>query len=325
MLLRPYTKPLVINNPNLDQTMEYDRSFSFYAKICVIRKLRLLRPELAIVLNTDFFSGLIAFLSGAKYRVGNAHKEASFFFTIAVEDPTRSGMSSSSGAKDQIKHTVESTLDLVRTLKVPVNEKKELSVSITEEGEKYVDRFFEKHKLDDTDLIIAIHPGSRQPYIRWRKEGFAEVADQLIENHNAKIILIGGPGESQIINDVLSLMKHGIIAIDPPIKLTELVSLLNRCHLFIGNSTGPMHIAAALKVPVVAIFGSKHPMDNYKKWGPWGEGHIVVSKNLDCLDCHPGDCKTFECMELISPTDVLKAVEKIIIRNSKLTYHRGHR
>ncbi|HIE26039.1 TPA: glycosyltransferase family 9 protein [Candidatus Poribacteria bacterium] len=302
LLSRSYVKPLVISNPNLDQFIEYDRSFSFYAKIRVIGQLRLLRSELAIVLNTDFSSGLIAFLSGAKYRIGNNHKEAGFFFTTAVNDQTRSG---------QIKHTVESTLDLIRALKVPMNEKKELFVSITEEGEKYVVQFFKKHKLDDTDLIIAIHPGSRQPYIRWRKEGFAEVADRLIEEYNAKVILIGGPGESQIINDVLSLMKYSSIVIDPPIKLTELVSLLNRCHLFIGNSTGTMHIAAALKVPVVAIFGSKHPMDSYKKWSPWGEGHIVVSRDVGCLECHPGDCaRDFECMKLISADNVLKAVEK---------------
>ena len=71
-----------------------------------------------------------------------------------------------------------------------------------------------------------------------------------------------------------------------------------------------MHIAAALGVPVVAIFGNIHPLDSYQEWGPWGEGHIVVSKNLDCKNCHPGDCKTFDCMNLITPEDVLRAAEK---------------
>jgi ADP-heptose:LPS heptosyltransferase len=71
-----------------------------------------------------------------------------------------------------------------------------------------------------------------------------------------------------------------------------------------------MHIAAALEVPVVAIFGNIHPLDSYLEWGPWGEGHIVVSKNLNCPDCHPSDCKTFDCMKLISASEVLAAALK---------------
>ena len=71
-----------------------------------------------------------------------------------------------------------------------------------------------------------------------------------------------------------------------------------------------MHIAAALKVPVVAIFGNIHPLDSYQEWGPWGEGHIVVSKDLNCPDCHPGDCKTFDCLRLISSQEVLQAVSQ---------------
>lgn len=94
--------------------------------------------------------------------------------------------------------------------------------------------------------------------------------------------------------------------------LTQLVSLIKRGHLFIGNSTGPMHIAAALEVPVIAIFGTMHPLDSYKEWGPWGEKHIIISKELECGDCHPSDCKTFDCMKLISSEEVSKAAKKII-------------
>jgi ADP-heptose:LPS heptosyltransferase len=96
------------------------------------------------------------------------------------------------------------------------------------------------------------------------------------------------------------------------LQLTQLVSLIKKCHLFIGNSTGPMHIAAAIGVPVVAIFGNIHPLDSYLEWGPWGEGHIVVSKNLNCPDCHPGNCRAFSCMELITAEEVFAAAKKQI-------------
>jgi heptosyltransferase-2 len=71
-----------------------------------------------------------------------------------------------------------------------------------------------------------------------------------------------------------------------------------------------MHIAAALGVPVVAIFGATHPLDSHKMWGPWGEGHIVVTKDLDCSPCRPGECKDRKCMDLISPDQVLEAAKK---------------
>ena len=100
-----------------------------------------------------------------------------------------------------------------------------------------------------------------------------------------------------------------VLFLDRP--LTELVSLIKRSRLFIGNSTGPMHIASALKVPVVAIFGPVHPLDSYQEWGPWGPGHIVVSKNLNCLDCHPSDCREFKCMDLITVDEVMAAVDKL--------------
>ncbi len=91
-------------------------------------------------------------------------------------------------------------------------------------------------------------------------------------------------------------------------ELTELVSVIKKCSLFIGNGTGPMHIASALHVPVVAIFGTIHPLDSYKAWGPWGNNHTIVSKDMDCKNCHPSDCKTFDCMNLITANEVLNAV-----------------
>jgi heptosyltransferase-2 len=94
--------------------------------------------------------------------------------------------------------------------------------------------------------------------------------------------------------------------------LTNLVSVIKRSSLFIGHSTGPMHIAAALKVPVVAIFGSVHPLDSFKEWGPWDTASAVVSVDLGCKNCHPTDCKTFDCMRLVKPQDVLKAAEALV-------------
>lgn len=130
-----------------------------------------------------------------------------------------------------------------------------------------------------------------------------------MKEENTKVVLIGAENEKHLVEEVAYLMEESpILAIG--LKLTQLVSLIKKCSLFIGNSTGPMHIVSALNVPVVAIFGSQHPLDSYQEWGPWGEGHIVVSKDLNCPECHPSDCITFNCMKLISVQDVFVAVQK---------------
>ena len=97
-------------------------------------------------------------------------------------------------------------------------------------------------------------------------------------------------------------------------KLTCLVSIIKRSKLFVGNANGPMHIAAALKIPVVTIFGVVNALDCSGTWGPWGEGHIVICKNLPCPDCHPSDCNTLDCMNLVTVGDVLEAVDRQLYR-----------
>lgn len=286
LLASRYTKDLVTHNPNITKILiEGDGKISH-------------DYDLAIALNPGLAQNRLLWQSGARYRVGFTGWGGGFFLTHRVTDDR----------EKRIRHEVESALELASLVGCST-ENKSLDISITNEGEAFAEGFLSENNLKPADLVIVIHPGARQKYIRWRKEGFAEVADRLIKENNTKVILMGSKDEEGLVKEVISLMKDKpLVAIG--LKLTELVSLIKRCGLFIGNSTGPMHIAAALKVPVVAIFGNIHPLDSYQEWGPWGEGNIVVSKNLNCLHCHPGECRSFDCMRLITAEDVLGAAKK---------------
>ena len=173
----------------------------------------------------------------------------------------------------------------------------------------FAQRFYQDSGL--TAPVIFMHPGSRQEYIRWKKEGFAEVADMLIRDKKACVILAGGTDERDLIRELGSLMKEKAV-IAEGLTLSRLVSLIKRADLFIGNSTGPMHIAAALRVPVVAIFGCRHPLDSFLEWGPWGQKCIVVSKDVGCRRCHPSDCVSFECMAAVTVADVYRAAIQLL-------------
>lgn len=301
-MVNSYTKDLVVGAPMINEVIAYDSKISLLGKLRLIIDLRRSRFDLAVILYSTFWSCLVAFLSGALFRIGYRERGGGFLLTTPI--PPKKG--------NAVVHEVENTLDIVRVIGADT-EDKELYICITEQGKRYAKTFFKEKGISSQDKIVAIHPGARQGYIRWQKEGFAEVADNLIEKYYFKILLIGDDSEKYLVEDLLRMIrnkKEVIPARDT--TLTQLVSLLKRCNLFIGNSTGPMHLAAALKVPVVAIFGCIHPLDSYKKWGPWGDGHIVVSKNLNCPECHPSDCNTFDCMRLITSKEVLEAASRQI-------------
>jgi len=103
-------------------------------------------------------------------------------------------------------------------------------------------------------------------------------------------------------------------------NLRENISVYRAANLFFGVDSGPMHMAAAVGIPVVALFG---PTDE-RTWGPWGEGHTIITKRLSCHPCKPHKCGDNECMKRISVEETLAAVEKkleIILRRPSMVNH----
>lgn len=288
ILIKEYTKDIVVNNPNVDKVLIYQKDMieDDY--------------DLAISFHPGLESNYLTFKSGAKERIGYFGAGGGFFLTRGVKDD-----------RDiRVRHEVESALELV-SMAGCASLDKSLDVSITMAGEKAAEEFISKNKLSVLDKIIIIHPGANQEYIRWRKEGFAQVARRLVDLGGFNVILLGSESERALVDQVEDLSQRKMI-ISVGLSLTATISLIKRATLFIGNSTGPMHIAAGLGVPVVAVFGSSHLLDSYKEWGPWSKKNIVVTRNLDCLNCHPSDCKDFHCMDAVTPEDVLSAAGKLL-------------
>ena len=176
------------------------------------------------------------------------------------------------------------------------------------------DRFLVESGIDGARVLIAIHPGGNWVYKLWGAKNFARLADMLREKCNAQILLFAGPNERPLQGHVASLMHWEPIVVKEH-DLRQVAARIEACDFYIGNDTGPMHIAAAVGTPVVAIFGST----NHHRSGPYGEEHIVVQSglNLGCNPCHPGkhpgSCGTGSCavIEAITVEQVLHAVKKL--------------
>ena len=139
--------------------------------------------------------------------------------------------------------------------------------------------------VSDNELVIGFHPGcaTLKNHIkrRWEPEKFAELGKKLIKDHNARILIFGGPEEKDLKDQISSLINSDKVSVINADSLTKSTTIMKRCKVFVTNDSSQMHIAAALGLKVVAIIGPT----NQKYIYPWKTEHQIVSLNLDCSPC----------------------------------------
>ncbi len=248
----------------------------------VIDELRAVGYEVAIDFQNLIKSGFFAWQSGARRRIGFERlREGNFLFTNDwVRTPSG--------------HMVERYLALLAPLGLTVGGKP-AAVPIDVPAEKRVvgDEFFARN-LPAGARVAAINPAASLPRKVWPAERFSALADRLAREAGLRPVILWGPGEEALANQVLRGMKEpGLLA--PPTSIKELAHLLSRCTLYVGNDTGPMHLAAAMGIGVVGLFGPSDP----KRVGPWTARACAVE---------PAEpFSTRRRMESISVDDVARA------------------
>ena len=155
--------------------------------------------------------------------------------------------------------------------------------------------------------MIAIHPGSPIPIKRWMPERYAELADWLIARKRAQILFVGVEDEIPIITDIQGLMRAETNNVAGKTSLTQLASILQTCSVFIGNDSGPMHLAAAVGIPTIGLYGPGDPT----RFGPVGTMCQTIRRKTDCPPCPETTCRfgTDGCMSAIRVTDVIQTLE----------------
>jgi ADP-heptose:LPS heptosyltransferase len=158
---------------------------------------------------------------------------------------------------------------------------------------------------------VAMNIGARWPTKRWPLTSFAAVVDQLHEAHLDPVVLIGGSEERVHTNRLRALTDRPFIDLSGEIPLGCLPALLSKATAMITNDSGPMHIAAGLGVPVVAMFGPT----SATRTGPYGDGHQVLTGQVACSPCYSRVCRhepELECLHLITPTHVVDVIRPLL-------------
>jgi len=167
--------------------------------------------------------------------------------------------------------------------------------------------FLTHHSLPGDYAVIA--PGARWKTKRWPPEKFGELSSRL----PLSTVIVGSRGDMDIAHEVVALSGGKAVSFAGKTNLKELIEIIRGAQFFVSNDSGPMHIAAALGIPVFAIFGPTDPL----RTGPYGKGHIVIRENVSCAPCLRRTCDDVKCMKNLSVEKVYEIIkEKQTLCNS---------
>jgi ADP-heptose:LPS heptosyltransferase len=243
--------------------------------------------DVAIVFHPSKYAYNLAQSSGAPCIIGWKAKGYGYVLTHGFKDDRNVAN----------RHQVENNLLLLSPLGIR-NVTPSWDVSVTGNGENEIDALFKKNPSFGGKKIVVLHPGSFSPRVQWLPERFAALADKISESSCVPVIL-GSKSDAQIIAGVIGFSRCKPVVVDD-LSLEGLVSFLKRAAAFIGNSTGPLHIAASLGIPTIGIYGIRYGMDRHELWGPYGKNGKVVSQSQRCKNCLPWTCKDMKCLKNVT-------------------------
>lgn len=204
-------------------------------------------------------------------------------------------------------HETTRNLDVLRHAGIPTSIQT-ATFSVTTADEKWASDFLAIHKIDKQCPLVAIHPGSPIPLKRWLPERYAKLADWLIARKGTQVLFVGVKDEIPIVTEIQRRMKGISINIAGETTLTQLASILHTCNMFIGNDSGPMHLAAAVGTPTIGLYGPGDPT----RFAPIGVACQTIRRKLDCPPCLGTTCQFGKdgCMSKIQVPDVIQVLEK---------------
>lgn len=290
------TEEVLINNPDIDEIITFDRSMGKLAQLAFVRKLKKKDFHSVIDMTNSDRSAWIARFIGAWSRIG-IMSENNFrnkhLYNILIDRPIS-------------EHMIQRNLDVAKMLSCK-RLKNDPVLILTDEELKRGAEIVSSVK----PRYAVIHPGARRWYKSWPMEYFAEFADR-VKALGVEVVLAGGPGDVENVAKIASLMKEDALNIAGATTIRELAAVIKGALFFIGNDSAPMHISHVLGTRTIALFG---PTD-WRVWRPLGEEHFVFAKDVDCTPCgHSKECDKKDddwCMRLITVDEVMEAVDFIV-------------
>ncbi len=288
---------LLIGNPHLNEIYTFSRPNEFLRRVAnrdLIERLRQGKYDLGILLPNSFSSAWWLWRGEVKERIGFATDWRSPFLTHALPVPKERGK----------EHLVTTYKRLLQPLGIPLSET-DPELFVTKEEAEAVTLLLTQLKVPEKCTLVGINPGAAYGSAKcWLPERFRAVIQKLLEDPDTYVVCFGDQTGAPLVHSICEGMSPRVVNVAGRTSLRELMALIQRCSVFLTNDSGPMHIAAALKTPLVALFGST----NETATGPYGHGK-VIHKHVSCSPCYKRTCPIdFRCMKQIEADEVYEAL-----------------
>jgi lipopolysaccharide heptosyltransferase I len=252
----------------------------------LFKKLRVEAFDIVIDLQGLLRSGLLTYATRAPVRLGfkEAREGSKLFYTHKV-----------AGGREI--HAVDRYLKIASAIGCEI-EDVNFPMPLIKESEM-VQRL--KKELDRYAVIVS---GARWKTKRWFPERFGELASKI----DTRTVVVGSASDAEASEEIVVKSGGRALSMAGKTDIKELISIIRNARYIVSNDSGPMHIAAAFGVPVVAIFGPTNPV----RTGPYGRNHAIVRSDIECAPCYKKNCKSVKCMDDISVERVYKAILEVI-------------
>jgi heptosyltransferase III len=301
-LLREYTLALAEGNPFIDEIhlLKSDGSKTLFLKN--INEIKSKNFDTVIIVYPTFQISLILFLSMIRNRVGTGYRWYSFLFNKKFYEHR----------KYAEKHELEYNMSLLEKIgiKYKRGEIPGFYLKVNERAKNKVTEVLKENRIDPGKKIIILHPGSGGSAVDLPLERFRELVEKITHSTDCEIIITGsadekGKCESLVLN---TKIRNFAGALD----LYELVAVIDFSYIFISNSTGPLHIAAALGKHVIGFY-PKVLACSARRWGPYTDKGYIYTPEIECEDCTVEQCYKLNCMNSIDINKVFDKIQKILM------------
>ncbi|HWS16025.1 MAG TPA: lipopolysaccharide heptosyltransferase II [Candidatus Methylomirabilis sp.] len=303
LLAKPPVAELFRHHPDLDEVMVYERPGRHEGAVGRLRlagELRRRRFDGALLLQNAFDAALVAFLARIPERAGYPTDGRRMLLSLPVP-LTRDILE---------RHEVEYYLCLLDGLGVPRPVTPVLKLLVTEGEREAMATRLASLGVGRSSPFLVVNPGATYGSAkRWYPDRFAAVADALSVEWGAKVVLAGSAAEAPLAGEIEAAMRRAPVNLAGKTTVRELMALLSLTSFLVSNDSGPMHIGAALGVPLVAIFG---PTD-WRRTSPWTDRARVVRVDVDCSPCMLRTCdRGHECMLGVTAEMVIDAARDLL-------------
>ena len=307
--VEPPSLPLVARYPAVQEVILFDRRRWWRDWLGFLRRVRAARFDLVLDLQRHFKSGVISRWSGAPHRSGFNRLDAKEFnslFNNHFIPATGDGIS-------KLEHYLKFA-DYLGIARRPIGWKFQLT---TEEKQG-----IDTHLQGVPGGFAVLFAGSRWESKGWFPAQAAECADTIKERHDLAVILLGGREDRSIAAEIVSLAAVPVINLVGETTLAEAIGIIARARLAVGPDTGLMHIAAAVRTPVVSLWGATSPV----RAGPYGFDDLVIQGKAPCTPCYRRQCPIGKiCMLSIDNGEIAEKIEMALSRGrNRDLYHASH-